>query len=96
MNWVHKQEKDNLSNLIKDSLEKKWMYKFKMREWFKKAEHIPTMATMATVKNNIIWIKKYDKLLLYVPSALRQRLLFVAHGDLLIGNNGVKNTKKDC
>jgi hypothetical protein len=48
-----------------------------MPEWFKKAEYI---ANMAVVKNNIIWIKKDDKLLLYIPFKLRQMLLFATYG----------------
>jgi hypothetical protein len=28
LNWAHEQEKDNLSNLIKESLNKEWIYKF--------------------------------------------------------------------
>jgi hypothetical protein len=37
MNWAHEQEKDNLSNLIRESLDKKWIYKFPMPDWYKKA-----------------------------------------------------------
>jgi hypothetical protein len=60
MNWAYEQEKDSLSNLIKESLEKKWVYKFPMPEWFKKAKRI---AATATIKNSIIWINKNNKLL---------------------------------
>jgi predicted CopG family antitoxin len=38
VNLAHKQEKDNLSNVIKESLKKKWVYKLSMPNWFKKAE----------------------------------------------------------
>jgi hypothetical protein len=92
MNCAHEEEKDNLSNLIKESLEKKLVYKFPMPEWFKKAEHL---TTMATVENNIIWIKEMKKLLLYLPFTLRQKLLFAAHGGLLTGHNSVKNAQKN-
>ena len=91
MNWAHEQEKDNLSGLIKESLNKEWTYKFPMPEWYKKAE---TIANMAIVKNNIIWIKKNAKLLLYVPFELRQRLLYAVHGDLMTGHDGVAKCKE--
>jgi hypothetical protein len=35
IDWAHAQNKDNLSNLIKDILVKKWIYKFLTPEWFK-------------------------------------------------------------
>jgi hypothetical protein len=63
VDWTHAQEKDNLSNLIKESLERKWVYKFPMPDWYKKAKSI---SNMAVLKNNVIWIKRNDKLLLYV------------------------------
>ena len=85
MNWAHEQEKDNLSGLIKESLNKQWTYKFSMPEWYKKAENI---ANMAVVKKNIIWIKKNGKLLLYLPFELRQCLLFEVHADLMTGHDG--------
>jgi hypothetical protein len=44
IDWVHEQEKDNLSTLIKESLNKEWTYKFPMPEWYKKAENIAKMA----------------------------------------------------
>ena len=62
-----------------------------MPEWYKKAEHI---ANMSVLKNNIIWIRKNDKLLLYVPFKLRQKLLYAVHGDLLTGHNGVQKCKE--
>lgn len=31
---VEAQNKDNLSNLTKESLEKKWIYKFPMQDWY--------------------------------------------------------------
>jgi hypothetical protein len=46
---------------------------------------------MAVMKNNIIWIKKKNKLLLYVQFKLRQRLLFAVCGDLLTEYDGVQN-----
>ncbi len=52
-----------MTNLIKESLSNKWVYKFPMPDWFKKVEFL---TNMAVVKNNIIWIKKNDELLLYV------------------------------
>jgi hypothetical protein len=63
-----------------------------MPDWFKKAELI---ANMAIVKNNIIWIKENEKLVLYVPFKLRQKLMYAVHEDLLTGHDGVKNAKKD-
>jgi hypothetical protein len=30
IDWIHEQEKDNLSMLIKESLNKEWIYKFSM------------------------------------------------------------------
>ncbi len=57
-----------------------------MPEWFKKEEFI---TNMVIVKNNIIWIKKNDKLLLYMPFKLRQELLYAVHVDLLTGHDGV-------
>jgi hypothetical protein len=64
INWVHKQEKDNLSMLIRESLNKIWIYKFPMPHWYKKAEHL---ANLAMVRNNVIWIKKDGKKMIYVP-----------------------------
>jgi hypothetical protein len=51
LNWGHGQEKDNLSNLFKESLNKKWIYKFPLPDWYKKAEYL---AGNAVIKNNII------------------------------------------
>jgi hypothetical protein len=51
MNWAHKQEKDNLSNLIRESLDKKRINNFPMPDWFKKAEFLTSVAVL---KNNII------------------------------------------
>ncbi len=80
-----------MSDLIQVSLDKKCMYKLLMLDWYKKAEFL---ANVAVVKNTIIWIKKNDKLLLYVHFILRQRLLFALHGDLLTGHDGVKKCKE--
>ncbi len=38
IDWAHEQEKDNLSILIKESINKEWTYRFPMLEWYKKAE----------------------------------------------------------
>jgi hypothetical protein len=51
MNWAHEQEKDNLSNLIKKSLNKKWIYKFPMPDWFKYAEFITNMDIVKTTSS---------------------------------------------
>jgi hypothetical protein len=51
IDWVNEQEKDNLSTLIKESLNKEWTYKFPMPEWYRKAENI---AKMAILRNNVI------------------------------------------
>jgi hypothetical protein len=40
VDWVQEQEKDNLSNLVKESLNKEWTYKFPMPDWYRKAETI--------------------------------------------------------
>jgi hypothetical protein len=87
MNWAHKQEKDNLSSLIRKNLNKKWMQKFPMPDWYKKAE---LLANMVVVKNKIIWIKKNDKLLLYIPF----ELLFAISRDLLTGHDGLNKCKE--
>jgi hypothetical protein len=58
-----------------------------MPEWYRKAEHL---AKMAIVCNNLIWIKK----MIYAPYARRKELLFVVHGDLLTGHNGVQKCKE--
>ena len=57
INWAHEQEKDNVSTLIKESLNKEWTYRFPMLEWYKKAENL---AKMAVLRNNVIWIKKME------------------------------------
>jgi hypothetical protein len=49
---------------------------------------------MAVVKINIILIRKNDRLLLYVPLKLRQKLLYAGHKDLLTGHDGVKKCKE--
>ncbi len=36
INWANKQEKDNLSNLIKESLDKKWVYNFPCQNFSRK------------------------------------------------------------
>jgi hypothetical protein len=43
MNWVHKQEKGNLSNMIKERPNKKCICKFSMPDWYKMAEYQATM-----------------------------------------------------
>jgi hypothetical protein len=91
VDWVHEQENDNISNLIKKSLKKKWTYKFPMPDWHRKAENI---AKMAVLTNNVIWIKKEGKRMIYVPYAMRKILLFSVHGDLLTGHDGVQKCKE--
>ncbi len=56
MNWAHEQEKDNLSNLIKESLEKKWVHKFLVLEWFQKAEHVAKMSTITIRSSSTITV----------------------------------------
>ncbi len=91
VDWVHEQEKDNLSTLIKESINKEWTYRFPMLEWYKKAENL---AKIAILRNNVIWIKKDGKRLIYVPYAMRKTLLFAVHGDLLTGHDGVQKCKQ--
>jgi hypothetical protein len=81
--------KNNSSNLSKESLEKKWVYKFLMPDWYKKAE---VFGKHGSHQKNNVWIKKNDKHLIYVLFALRQRLLSVVH--LLTGQDGVKKYKE--
>jgi hypothetical protein len=50
--------------LIKESLNKEWIYKFPMPDWYRKAEHL---AKMAIVRNNVIWIKEDGKKMIYLP-----------------------------
>jgi hypothetical protein len=47
------------------------------------------MAQVAEVKNKVIWAKKDDRWLLYEPFSLQKDLLYLAHGDLLTGHDGV-------
>ncbi len=91
IDWAHEQQKDNLSTLIKESLNKEWTYRFPMLEWYKKAEKL---ANMAVLRNNVIWIKKEGKRMIYVPYARRRDLLFAVHGDLLTGHDGVQKCKE--
>jgi hypothetical protein len=77
IDWVHEEEKDNLSSLIKESLNKQWVYKFLVPEWYKKAEHL---AEMAIMRKNDIWIKKDGKKMIYVPYAKRRELLLAICG----------------
>jgi hypothetical protein len=91
IDWVHEQEKDNLSTLIKESLNKEWTYKFPMPEWYKKAENL---AKMAILRNNVIWIKKDGKRMIYVPYSTRKDLLFAVHRDLLTGHDGFQKCKE--
>jgi hypothetical protein len=67
-------------------LRQKWTYKCPITDWFK-AEFI---ANMAIIKN----IKKNDKLPLYMPFKLRQKLMYAVHGDLLTGHDKVKKCKE--
>jgi hypothetical protein len=91
IDWVHEQQKDNLSVLIRESLNNEWTYKFPMPEWYRKAENL---GKMAIVRNNVIWIKKDGKKMIYVPYARRKELLFAAHGDLLTGHDGVQKCRE--
>jgi hypothetical protein len=93
IDWVHEQEKDNLSTLVKESLNNEWTYKFPMPEWYRKAENI---AKMAIIRNNVNWIKKDGKRMIYVPYAMRNSLLFSVQGDLQQGTTAFRNAKKDC
>jgi hypothetical protein len=45
-------------------------------------------------RNNIIWMKKNDKQLIYVPFELRKNYLFAVQGELLTGHDGVKKCKE--
>ena len=69
--WVSLQEKDTQLKLIKEALDKKWSYSFHMPIWYKTAEEL---AKEAMVRNNILWIRKNDKLVIYVPYSLRLEL----------------------
>jgi hypothetical protein len=91
IDWAHEQEKDNLSTLIKESLNKEWTYRFPMLEWYKKAENL---AKMAVLRKNVIWIKKDGKRMIYVPYTMRRDLLFAVYGDLLTGHDGVQKCKE--
>ncbi len=91
IDWVHEQQKDNLSVLIRESLNNEWIYKSPMPDWYKKAENL---GKMAIIRNNVIWIKEDSKRMIYVPYARRKELLFAAHGDLLTGHDGVQKCKE--
>jgi hypothetical protein len=77
--------------LIKESLNKEWTYKFPMPEWYRKAENL---GKMAVIRNNVIWIKKDGKRMIYVQNTRRKELLFAVHGDLLTGHDGVQKYKE--
>jgi hypothetical protein len=51
INWTHAHDKDNLSNLTKESLAKREISKFLMSKWFKMSKMIDNNAVL---KNNII------------------------------------------
>ena len=91
LNWEEAQNMDNLTNLIKESLEDKWQADRFSPPWYKKAENL---AHNAVVDNNLLWINHKGKKLLYVPNAIRSQLLYSAHGDLLMGHHGVQKTKE--
>ena len=59
--------------------------------WYKNAEEL---AKEAMVRNNILWIRKNDKLVIYVPYSLRLELMTFMHGDLMLGHDGVKKYKE--
>jgi hypothetical protein len=46
MNWANEHKMGNLSNLIRESVDKKWIYKFPMKDWYKKAEFLASMAVI--------------------------------------------------
>ena len=89
--WVDLQGKDIQFKLIKEALEKKWNYSFLMPIWYKKAEEL---AEEASMRNNILWIKKNGRLVIYVPYSLRHQLMALARSDLMMGHDGVKKYKK--
>ena len=49
--WVSLQEKDTQCKLIKEALDKKWTYSFRMPIWYKKAEEF---AKDTVLRNNIL------------------------------------------
>ena len=57
------------------------------------------MSKEAILRNNIPWIKKNVRLVIYTPYSLRHELMTSAHGDLMVGHDGVKKCKErhtDC
>ena len=62
-----------------------------MAIWYKKAEEL---AKEAVLRNNILWIKKKGNLMIYVPYILRHEPMTSAHGDLMVGHDGVKKCKE--
>ena len=93
LNWVEAQKKDQLCNLIKSRLRGDWKLDHFSPPWYKRADHL---AEHAILENGLIWILENNtpKKLLYVPFAIRQDLLYSAHGDLLTGHDGVEKTKQ--
>ena len=88
---VYLQEKDTQCKLIKEALDKKWSYSFPMLIWYKKAKEL---AKESVIRNNILWIKKKGNLVIYVLYSIRHELMTSAHGDLMVGHDGVKKCKE--
>jgi hypothetical protein len=59
------------TNLIRECLKKKLIYKFPMLYWYKKAEFI---ANMAVLENNMIWINRNDKVFKYMPFEISTKI----------------------
>ena len=70
--WVALQEKDTQCKLVKEALDNKWSYSFPMPIWYKKAEEL---AKEAAMRNNILWIKKNGRLVIYMPHSLSHELI---------------------
>ena len=56
--------------------------------WYKKAEEL---AKEASIRNNILWIKKNGKLVIFVPYSLRHELMTSAHGEYRNAKRGSLN-----
>ena len=72
-------------------MEKKWSYSFPIPIWYKKAEEL---SKEATLRYNILWIKKNGRLVIYVPNSLRHELMTSARGDLMVGHDGMKKCEE--
>ena len=85
--WVGLQTKDTQCKLMIEALQKKSTYKYPRPIWNKKAEGL---AKEAFIRNNILWIKKNGKLVIYIPYSLRHKLMKSAQSDLMVGHDGVR------